>query len=336
MSTEPECPLAIDVVIVNYCTGSFVIACLESLELARCQAPTMRVIVVDNDSPDQSANLIEATIGARGWDWAVLLRSNVNGGFGAGNNIGIDWALDRPVRADLIWLLNPDTVARPAAGLELARFMAAHPRAGIAGSALLEGDGRPWPFAFRFPTILGEIERGAQLGIISRLLRNQAILRPMGDRPEPVDWVSGASFVIRRELLESGLRFDETFFLYYEETDFCLQAHHAGWECWYVPDSVILHVAGQSTGVTGRQIKLRRLPGYWFKSRRHYFLKNHGRSYGILADLGWMGAHLIARVKHWLLGSPDTYPPRLLADFLRHSTFVPRRLPRPRRDASLG
>lgn len=335
--TQSCIPLpTVDVIIVNYCTASLVVACLASLEAEQRHLPGMRAIVVDNNSDDGSADRIEAVIRARAWDWVTLLRAETNGGFAAGNNLGLAWALERPSRADLFWLLNPDTEVLPMAGVELARFMAANPFAGIAGSALVEADGRPWPFAFRFPSILGEMERGARWGPVSRLLRRSATLRQMGDRCEKVDWVSGASFVIRRELLESGLRFDEGYFLYYEETDFCLHALRGGWECWYVPDAVVLHIAGQSTGVTDKQLALRRLPSYWFNSRRRYFVKNHGRLYGIMADLGWVGAHLCARAKQWLLQSPDFDPPRLLLDFLRHSTLMPRRRGGSRHDAIVG
>lgn len=325
MTMADAAPPSIDVIIVNYCTGSLVVASLASLEVERRLVPGLRAIVVDNASPDGSGDLIEQAIAARGWDWVKLLRSPRNGGFGAGNNLGIDWALGRCDAADLYWLLNPDTIVQPRAALALARFMATHPSAGIAGSALLEADETPWPFAFRFPTILGEVERAASLSLLSRILRNRAVMRAMGAAPERVDWVSGASFVVRRALFEQGLRFDETFFLYYEETDFCLHAARAGWECWYVPGAIVLHVAGQSTGITGRQIALKRLPSYWFKSRRYYFRKNHGRLYGMVADIAWMAGHLVAVAKARLRGVPSSDPPRLMVDFLRHSAFMPRR-----------
>lgn len=327
MSTAAP-PPTIEVIIVNFCTGSLVMACLESLAVERLEYPQLRAIVVDNASGDGSAELIGGAIAAREWDWVQLLKADNNGGFGAGNNLGICRALAHERPADLFWLLNPDTEVRRSAVRELADFMQSHMQAGVAGTALLEEDGRLWPHAFRFPTILSEIERGAHLGLLTRLLRNRAVLRTMGTRPEEVDWVSGASMVIRRELLEHGLRFDQTFFLYYEETDFCLQARRAGWECWYVPNSVVLHIAGQSTGVTGNRHKFRRLPGYWFNSRRYYFLKNHGRVYTMLADLAWISGHLIAVTKRVMRGLPPSEPPRLLSDFLRHSAFMPGRLAR--------
>lgn len=315
----------IDIVIVNYCTGTLVAHCLESLVQEHKECSRLRVIVVDNASPDGSADLIDKVIQARQWDWVTLMRSPVNRGFGAGSNLGISWALDRPDPADLVWLLNPDTRVIPGAALALAQFMAAHPGAGIAGSALLTGDGEPWPYAFRFPSLLGELEHGSRWRLVSWLLRGSAVTRRMGKNCEKVDWVSGASFVIRRELLEDGMRFDEGYFLYYEETDFCLQATRKGWECWYVPDAVVLHIAGQSTGITGKQIKLRRLPPYWFHSRQRYFVKNHGRFYGILADLSWIAAHVLARIKQMLRHVPDPAPPNIFLDFIRHASFLPRR-----------
>ncbi|VXC98806.1 glycosyltransferase family 2 protein [Sphingomonas sp. AX6] len=319
---------SIDVIIVNYCTGSLVVASLASLEAERLLVPKLRAIVVDNASPDGSGDLIAQAVEARGWDWVKVLRSQRNGGFGAGNNLGINWALERSDAAELYWLLNPDTIVQPCAASALTQFMEAEPLAGIAGSALLEADETPWPFAFRFPTILGEVERAARLGLLSRILKKRAVMRAMGSAPERVDWVSGASFVIRRALLEQGLRFDESFFLYYEETDFCLHAARAGWECWYVPGAVVLHVAGQSTGVTGHQLALKRLPSYWFRSRQYYFLKNHGRVYGMLADIAWMSGHIVAVIKARLRGASSVDPPWLLIDFLRHSAFMPQRLNR--------
>lgn len=315
----------VDVIVVNYRTGSLVVQCLESIDEDRKDCPGLRVIVVDNASNDGSADLIDEVIRSRNWDWVTLMRSPENRGFGAGSNLAIAWALDRPDPADLVWLLNPDTRVMPGAARALARFMMAHPKAGIAGSALLDADGQPWPYAFRFPSLLGEIERGSRLGFVSRLLRDSATLRQMGPRCEKVDWVSGASFIIRRELLEDGMRFDEEYFLYYEETDFCLHAMRKGWERWYVPDAVVLHIAGQSTGITGKQIRLRRLPAYWFHSRRRYFLKNHGRFYGILADFGWIVAHALARFKQLVRNAAEPDPPNLFQDFIRHAAFLPQR-----------
>jgi len=312
----------IDVVIVNYRTGPLVLDCLASLDAERLAGARLRAIVVDNASGDGSAELVQAAIEARGWDWVTLIPSSTNGGFGAGCNLGIEHSL-RSGRSRAVWLLNPDTRVMPGTVDALATFMAATPRAGITGTALLLADGTPWPHAFRFPTVLGELERALRWGPASRLLARHAVVRTMDGRAEQTDWVSGASVAVRRELLEQGLRFDEGYFLYYEETDFCRTAQAMGWQCWYAPRPVVLHIAGQSTGVTGQGAAERRVPGYWFASRRRYFRKNHGRAYALTADLAWIAGHVAYLAKQLLRRAPREDPPRLLSDFVRHGMLAP-------------
>ena len=310
-------------VIVNYRTPALVIDCLASLELEIGQNPGARVVVVDNASGDGSDACIADAIARYDWSgWARLLVSPANGGFAHGNNFAIAPALASVSPPDYVWLLNPDTRVRPGAMRALSRFLATHPRTGIVGSALEEGDGTPWPYAFRFPTLLGEVERGARFGPVTRLLRQHAVPIEMNGRPAEVDWVSGASMMIRREVFERIGLMDEGYFLYFEETDFCLQARRAGWHCHYVPAARVLHIAGQSTGVTGQQAVARRVPGYWFDSRRRYFAKNHGRAYAIAADIAWAAAHLLWRLRRRLQALPDPDPKGLLLDFLRHSALL--------------
>ena len=143
----------------------------------------------------------------------------------------------------------------------------------------------------------------------------------MDDQPRQVDWLPGASMMIRQEVFRAIGLMDESYFLYFEETDFCLQARRAGWHCWYVPQSRVLHIAGQSTGVTAALERPRRLPAYWFESRRRYFIKNHGRGYAAAADVLWMLAFASWRVRRWLLRRPDPAPPWQLLDFFRHSAL---------------
>lgn len=201
----------IAVVIVNYRTAALVTECLASLDVERRSGAGLRVIVVDNDSRDGSAESLEAVIVREGWDWATLVRSPTNGGFGTGCNLGIEHAL-RDGEARAVWLLNPDTRVMPGAANALAAFMAATPRAGVVGTALLLADGAPWPYAFRFPTVLGELERALRWGPASRLLARHRTARRMDGRAEQIDWVSGASMAVRREALQQGLRFDEDYF----------------------------------------------------------------------------------------------------------------------------
>ncbi len=312
------------VVIVNYRTGALVIDCLESLVGEVRATPGLRVTIVDNASDDGSAAQIEAAIAERGWrGWARLIASPVNGGFAQGNNLAIRDALDTASPPpDLFWLLNPDTRVVPGAVTELVTFLGHHPDVGIVGSALIEADGAAWPYAFRFPSILGEVERGARFAPLSRLLAGQSVLRRMPPHPAPADWVSGASLVVRAATVHAVGLLDAAYFLYYEETDFCLQVRRGGWSIWYLPTAAVVHVAGQSTGLTGPRPVVRRTPRYWFDSRRRYFVKNHGRGYAILADLAWLAGHLFWRLRNPRGVAEINEPKVLMRDFLRGSALL--------------
>jgi len=313
--------LSVRIVVVNYRTPELSIECLRSLKAEVLAHPNASVTVVDNDSRDNSAHLISAAIEMEGWSsWVTLIESPLNGGFSHGNNVAIRDALAGGNAPDCFWLLNPDTLVRPGAVSALTSFMGSHPHVGICGGAIDEQGDKPWPFAFRFPSILSELEQALAFGPATTLLSKWAILKPTSDVPEKVDWVCGASMMVRRELFEKIGLMDDGYFLYFEETDYCLAANRAGWECWYVPQSRIMHIAGQSTGIVESD-QPKRLPSYWFDSRRRYFIKNHGRLYAAVADIVWMTAFSLGRIRHWLQRKPDRDPPRFLADFFYHSAL---------------
>jgi N-acetylglucosaminyl-diphospho-decaprenol L-rhamnosyltransferase len=312
------------VVVVNYRTARLVVECLASLCSEVAASPGSRVVVVDNASGDGSAEAIAAAIEQRGWaSWVRVQAAPVNGGFSYGNNVAVREALsaDEAQRPAYFWILNPDTQVDPGAMAALVDFAAAQPRIGITGSALRNDDGSAWPYAFRFPGLGSEFEGGARFGPVTRLLRKHAVLRPMTDQPAQVDWMPGASMLVKREVFEQVGLMDEGYFLYYEETDFFLQVQRAGWQAWYVPASRVMHIAGASTGVTGEKVMKKRMPAYWFESRRRYFVKNHGRVYAMAVDAAWLLAHLSWRARRALQRKPDTDPPRLAADFLAHSAW---------------
>lgn len=325
VQSDDRCPAGVEtlVVIVNYRTAALVIDCLRSLASeAGVPEARARVVVVDNASGDGSEARIRQAIETNGWQaWASVLESKRNGGFAYGNNLALRAALrcDRP--PDYFWLLNPDTVVRPGALAALTEFVKRHPRAGIVGSGIDNDDGQPWPYAFRFPSIASEFEHAIRLGWVTRLLRAKLVARRMGSQPQTVDWVCGASMMVHREVFEQVGLMDEGYFLYYEETDFCRRARRAGWEVWYEPTARVMHIAGQSTGVTARLAVVPRRPAYWFESRRRYFVKHHGRLYGSIADLAWILGFSLWRVRRRLQGKEDPDPPKMLSDFIAHSVL---------------
>jgi N-acetylglucosaminyl-diphospho-decaprenol L-rhamnosyltransferase len=313
--------LDIAVVIVTYKTAQLTIECLRSLEAERkTDGINLRVFVVDNDSGD--APTIEAAVKTNGWaPWVTLVAAPRNGGFAYGNNLGIKHAYDA-APPDYVHVLNPDTEVRPGAIGSLIRFMEANPKVGIAGSSYEYVDGRDWPIAFRFPTLMSEMSYGLRTGVVSRLLRRWTVARPMTKLDQPADWICGASMMIRPAVLEAIGGFDENYFLYFEETDFCWRAKQAGFSTWYVPESRVMHIMGQSTKVTDDKPTLERYPSYWFDSRRRYFAVTFGVGYAMIIDIVAAMAHCMGLIKSIVLRHNRI--PHYVRDLLRHSILWPK------------
>ena len=313
----------IAVIIVTYKCASLTIESLRSIADERLSAGfEIRTVVVDNASGD-SPQIADA-IQLNGWDsWVTLVTSAVNGGFAYGNNAGIARAYQDHVPS-YIYLLNPDAQVRCGAIETLARFMESHPTVGIAGSSFENLDGSDWPIAFHFPTLMSEMVQGMELGPLMRMFKRWTVAQNMTKVTQPVDWICGASMIIRPEVLKSIGGMDENYFLYFEETDFCSRALKAGFSTWYVPDSRVMHIMGQSTTVTDQSKGPKRLPSYWFESRRRYFALTYGVSHAIRIDIIALLACSIGIATRVLMRRRHTAIPLYLRDLIRHSVIWPR------------
>jgi GT2 family glycosyltransferase len=311
---------SVRVIVVNYRTAGLVVECLRSLAPEVRGHGDCRVVVVDNCSGDGSAERIRAAVAAEGWDgWATVQPLEHNRGFAAGNNAALRQLPAGPEAPAYVWLLNPDTVVRPGALRALVEFLEANPGVGIAGSRLEDPDGTPQRSAFRFPGVASEFERGMRLGLLSRALARYQVAPPVADQAHAADWVSGASMLVRREVFEAAGLLDEGYFLYFEETDFARRARRAGWPCWYVPESRVVHLVGQSSGVKDGGKTAGRVPQYWLQSRARYFAKSYGPLSRLAADVAYAAGFACWRVRRRLQRKPDEDPPGLLWDFVRFS-----------------
>ena len=106
--------------------------------------------------------------------------------------------------------------------------MAERPEVGIAGSRLEDPDGNVQPTGHPFPHPMGELSRGARLGLLDRMMHRYTDKFPDLREPKSYDWVSGASMIIRREVLENVGLLDEGYFLYFDEVDYCYRACRDG------------------------------------------------------------------------------------------------------------
>jgi GT2 family glycosyltransferase len=310
------------VVIVNFRTAHLVIDCIESLKTELDSLPNLSVVITDNHSGDDSVARIQTYIESERLCRVICVPLERNGGFAYGNNAAIRPALAAGNRPDYVLLLNPDTVVRPGAIGALVRFMDQHPQIGIAGSRLEDPDGTPQRSAFRFPTAVGEFERSIRWGLVSSLFERFITSSPVSPVAVQTDWVAGASMMVRREVFDAIGLLDEGFFMYFEEVDFCLRAARAGWPCWYVPESRVVHLVGQSSGVTDTRRPRQRRPAYWFESRRRYLLRNKGRAYTLACDILFMVGMILWKIRRVIQRKAEVDPPRILSDFFRHSVLV--------------
>lgn len=309
--------------IVNYKAAPLVIELLPEL-IKQLDSNLDRVIIVDNNSMDGSIETLKQFIEKHKLkEFVLLVSSSNNGGFSYGNNLAIRNAIKSySKKPQYVWLVNPDTQMKTNALDALLMFMDSNPQAGILGSRLEAPNGQPQCSAFRFHTIGSELLSALRLGLLDKLFHNKLVsLSSIPSSSEQCDWVAGASMFIRYKVIDNIGMMDETYFLYFEETDFCLQAKREGWECWYVPESRVVHYVGQSTGVVSGDVQRRRRPKYWFQSRQHYFKKNHGVIYTMSADLAWGIGFSILKLRYLIQRKKGTDPEYMHRDFWRNSIF---------------
>ena len=309
---DPEQSPSVLTVILNWRTAEMTLRSVEAAEVAM-QGITGGIVVVDNDSGDGSFERMSAALKDR--PRIRVVQSGRNGGFGAGNNVGIRLGLPGGVRPDYIYLLNSDAFPAPDAIRLLLDYLERHPKVGLAGSYIHGPEGDPHTTCFRFPSAASEFETAARTGPISRLLAKRTVWMDLPETSGPVDWLAGASLMIREAVVRSIGSFDEAFFLYFEETDLCRRAAEAGWPTHFVRESRVEHIGSVSTGMKDWA----RVPGYWFDSRWLYYRKAGGTGRAIGATLAYLAGAMILQTRRVVQRGVTGGPPHFLRDLTGHA-----------------
>ena len=233
-------PAALDVAIVSYRCEDLLRDCLVSL---REHPPKreMRVIVVDNDSGDGTAEMVEREFGE-----FELVRAPGNVGFSAANNIAINRS-----EGAYVLVLNPDTRVTEGSLERVCRILDERSDVGIVGAKLVLENGSFDHAAKRsFPTPLGALAHFTGVGRrreSGALAQYRAPERGV-DEPGSVEAVNGAFMLIRRSPLEKLGGFDEGYWMYMEDLDLCYRFDAEGWVTWYEPSAVVVHVKAGTSG----------------------------------------------------------------------------------------
>ncbi|MBI1258307.1 MAG: glycosyltransferase [Chloroflexi bacterium] len=233
------------IVILNWNTSALLQRCLETVYASQGDF-TFQVVVVDNASPDDSAEMVR-----REFPQAQLIVSETNNGYSAGNNLGLR-ALGyqdkgkSPDAPRYALLLNPDTEVPPEGLRDMIAFMDAQPKVGVAGPKLILMDGSLDKACRRsFPTPLISLYHFSGLAKLfpnsPRFARYNMTYLPI-DQEAEVDSVVGAYMQVRREAIEAVGLLDEVFFMYGEDLDWAYRIKNAGWSVVYHPQVVVKHV----------------------------------------------------------------------------------------------
>jgi GT2 family glycosyltransferase len=292
---------AIAVAVVNYNTRGLLRTCLRSI----LQERPAELIVVDNASLDGSTAMVQAE-----FPEVTLCANEENVGFAGGLNQAV-----ARCASPYVLLLNSDTVLAPGVLQGLSAYLDQNSSAGVVGPRLLNPDGSLQPSCYHVPTPLHVLLELSSLGAGVRfipILRRYYLRSWAHDYARPVPWVLGAAMAVRRSAFEAVGGFDESFFMYCEEVDFCLRLRQAGWETHFAPVGEIVHVGGASTAQQRAAMAFRALMSTVSLYQRHFPASSAARL-RVVMTLSMQAKLLRDRVRLRLAADPQLRE-RLLED----------------------
>ena len=219
------------VVVLNWNGTDDTVACLESL--AKLDYPNVEVILVDNGSDPPAAEALRSRFPS-----VTCIQLPENLGYAGGNNVGIEYALEHG--HEYVWILNNDTVVEPSSLRAAVETALSDPRIGVVGVKIMsmEKPDRVW-------VAYGQVTYRQSL---VRLIGYFWLDNGLFDKQRDVEWVPGTAMLLSRAALEQIGGFDEEFFAYHEDVDWCTAARHKGFRVVFAPSAVIHHKGHQSSG----------------------------------------------------------------------------------------
>jgi len=240
--------IKISIIIPSWNTKDLLKNCLKSL------GSLYEIIVVDNNSTDGTVKMIE-----KEFPNVLLIKNKKNVGFGAANNQGM-----RKAKGDYLLLLNSDTIVKNEAPLVMSQYLKKNSDVGVVGPKLLNEDGSLQPSAGPFPNL--------KISFIMLFLEHWLgdLVRSSFEKTKEVDWVMGAAFMFKKEILNKVGFMDEGLFMYMDEVEWSFRIKKAGYKVVFNPQVEIIHLGGASskTGRKGPILNIYRGLIYFYK--KHY------------------------------------------------------------------
>jgi len=285
--------------IINYKTADMTLTCVQSA-LDDLEGYNACVVITDNQSQDGSVEKIEAWIAARPEGIPVILvKSETNSGFSGGNNQGFA-ACD----AAFYLVLNSDAYIKPGFFKALLDAAETQPNVGFFAPRIDFEEGGTQNSCFRFHSPAGEFLRCAKMRLFERILPNRSVtLGPDPDRSQ-IQWASFACLLLRAEMMQQIGPMDEGYFLYFEDSEYCLRGYRAGWPVAYVPNARAVHLRGGSGPVKSLEKRKSELPRYFYAARTRFFYQAYGRLGLLSANLCWYLGRICKHAAR-LLGGKD-------------------------------
>lgn len=256
----------ISVIIVNYKTPGLLKQCIKGFGLVNIPL-SYEIIVVDNGSNDGSKEMTAERFPDVTY---IGLPSNV--GLAKALNIGI-----RQSKGEFILIVNPDIAVLEGAVERLHAFLQQNPSVALVGPRLVNPDRTTQLSCYKFPSRMIPVYRRTPLGRLpwARNTLSEYLMLDWGhDENKPVDWVLGASMLIRKSAIDAVGLMDERFFLYFEDVDWCRRFWKHNWKVMYIAEATMVHyhqrLSAESPGLSGIFSKATRIH---ILSGLKYFLK---------------------------------------------------------------
>ena len=258
---EPLNPV-ISIVIVSYNVREFLGQSINSIQNALVEIPH-EIFVVDNASSDNSSGFIKTQ-----FPQIKLIENKTNLGFGKANNQAL-----KLCKGQYVCVINPDTIVQENTFIKLIDFLKNQNDAGAAGCKILNPDGtlqlacrRSYPTPWvSFTKMIGLARLFPQSKLFGRY--NLTFLDP--EQTAAVEAISGSFMILKRKVIDQVGFFDESFFMYGEDLDWCYRINQAGYKIYYVPTTQIIHFKGESSKKS--PFEQRRL----FYEAMHLFVQKH-------------------------------------------------------------